>query len=259
MTSSKRRNHTAPTTLRPPTRSAHLKDVPTLGRVAEGIQGHLATRRADHTSLPDLLAALDTDIATIKATVARYPSLGIAGARERPVVYCVNPAVLAAGFHPVLSNRRMILRLATPGGPPWPLTVSGAHLGTAPQYHDLDMEQLDGRYGRGELGYTIARLTLMARRWLIVGRPPTQRELTTRLFELIARAWEASPGPAWVSGRLHVHQVELDLPVGTRFWQDDTPTSRLELVVWADKQSGFQLVNVYPAGTYRSIFGTEET
>jgi hypothetical protein len=259
MTSSKRRNHTARPTRRPPTRPAQTSDVPTLGRVAEGIQGHLATRRADHTSLPDLLAALNTNVPTIKATVARYPSLGIAGTRERPVVYCVNPAVLVAGFHPVLSDRRMILRLAAPGGAPWPLTVSGAHLGTAPEYKDLDTEQLDGRFGGGELGYTITRLTLMARRWLIVGRPPTQRELTMRLFELIARAWQTSPGPAWVSGRLHVHQVDLELPVGTRFWQDDTPTSRLELVVWADRRAGFQLVNVYPAGTYRAIFGTEET
>ncbi len=100
----------------------------------------------------------------------------------------------------------------------------------------------------------------MARRWLVLPdeEAGNAEETTLRLFELIAKAWETSPGPVWFSGRLHAHQADLDLPIGTRFWHHDTVTNRLELVVWADRNDGFMLVNVYPAGTYRSIFGAED-
>ena len=226
-----------------------------LERAAALIRAQLRARRADFAPLPRLTATTGIDHATVAATVARYPDLGITGGGEHPVIYSVDPATTVVGFEAIYRRGRMILRLGSVIGPPWPLSISGAHLGTAVNDDDPEPEH-HSRYGSGELAYAIARLTLMARRWLILPDQPSSHDVTVRLFELIARAWYASPGPAWSSGRLHVHRAELDLPVGTQFWHNDTPTNSLELVVWADKVDGFQLVNIYPAGTYRSVFDT---
>ncbi|MBA2308643.1 MAG: hypothetical protein H0W01_04935 [Pseudonocardiales bacterium] len=200
MSTNKRRrpssNHQSRQRPGPAAAAAHS---PALERVAALIRTQLRARRADFAPLPKLAATTGIDHVTMAATVARYPDLGITGGGEHPVIYSVDPATTVVGFEPVYRRGHMILRLGSLTGPPWPLSISGAHLGTAVNHDDPEPDY-HSPYGSGELAYAIARLTLMARRWLILPDQPSSHDVTVRLFELIGRAWYAGPAPPGPAG-----------------------------------------------------------
>lgn len=213
----------------------------TLRSTAQQARAHLRHNRADLVALPKLAGALQVTQEMLRAAVARDADLGICGQDSTQYVCWVPPDALSAGFRPVVLDGQLALRLAAADPRGAPLHISGRHLGPAPQA-ELDLPELRGARV-GPLGYTVTRLLLMTNRWLTESTGSTQHTL----FELIAHTWRTNPDPVWTSGRLHVHQTQ----------HTDPSTLRLELVIWADEQGALHLVNVYPAGTHRTVFDPE--
>ncbi len=209
-------------------------------RLAELIRGELHRRGADLAPLHQLASRLRVPQASVRAAAARSTELGLCGPGRRPLVWWADPAALAAGFEPVYRRGRLTLQLPAAERSRRPLVISGRHNDPAAQV-DLDPTELklaDPIAGRlGELGYTVARLTAMAGRWLADDQ---------QLFALVRLAWQASPTLAWTVGSMQVHVADLGQPVATVFWRDNIPTSHVELVVWADPDDGLVLANVYP-------------
>ena len=229
-----------------------------LDHTARLVRAQLRRKRVDLAPLAELARTVGVTEPTLCMAVARYPDLGLCDSGSRRFVWWLPPAPLAAGFEPVIVAGQLALRLPVDEPGQRPLHISGRHLG-AGSSTELEAPELR-KVGMGELGYTIARLSLLANRWL------TNTDLATpnagpsrRLFQLIASTWHASPEPAWSIGRLQVHQAEHAEPVGARFWNGGAQTTALELVVWADDDDQLHVVNVYPAGTHRNVFGAEPT
>jgi hypothetical protein len=229
-----------------------------LDHTARLVRAELRRKRVDLAPLGELARTVGVTEPTLCTAVARNPDLGLCEAGGLRFVWWLPTAPHAAGFEPVIVDGHLLLRLPADEPDKPPLHVSGRHLG-AGSTDDLDAPELD-KVGMGELGYTIARLSLMANRWL------TNPDLATanahpsrRLFQLVASTWRACPEPTWSIGRLHVHQAEHPEPVGSRFWNGGGQTTALELVVWADDNDQLHVVNVYPAGTHRNVFDVESS
>ncbi len=210
----------------------------TLHRTARLVRAHLRRNQVDFAPLRELAATLGVAESVLRATVDSYPDLGICGSNDAQHLWWLPPATLAAGFQPVMLYGQLALRLASADPDHLPLHISGRHLGPAPEA-ELDLPELR-QVSVGPLGYTIARLSLMAELWFTT----STRSDTSTLFSLIAQIWHTSPRPVWSSGRLHIHQGQGAQP----------PATRLELVVWADERRALHLVNLYPAGTHRTVF-----
>ena len=201
-----------------------------LRSLALGVRRELARRGLDYAPIVALAHVLRTSPDSIRAAATRDPVLGLCG----PAVFCVPPQPLAMGFRPELRGGRLALRLPVRHRPD--LWVTGHRLGPMPA------NELDGAhdklalFGRGELAHTIARLTLMARDWLLPGEDPTRQ-----LFELIATAWLLGRRPKRID-TLGILRVDFEVPIAR---ENDRPTSRLELVVNVEDGT-HQLVNVYP-------------
>jgi hypothetical protein len=229
-----------------------------LDHTARLVRAQLRRKRVDLAPLPELARTVGVTESTLCTAVARYRDLGLCETGGLRFVWWLPTAPHAGGFEPVIVDRQLVLRLPADAPDRRPLHISGRHLG-AGSSDDLDAPELD-KVGMGELGYTIARLSLMANRWLSNTDLATPNaHPTRRLFQLIASTWHACPEPAWSIGRLHIHQAEHPEPVGSRFSNGGRQTTALELVLWADDDDRLHVVNVYPAGTHRNVFGAESS
>ncbi len=226
------------------------------GYTARLVRAQLRRKRVDLAPLAELAGTIGVSTTTLHDAVAHHPDLGICAVDQRRFVWWLPAAPLDAGFEPIILTGRLVLRLPAENPTHQPLHISGHHLGAATDVELAAPELCDG--GMGELGYTIARLSLLADTWL-AGTDQTDPcgKSSRRLFRLIARTWRAGPEPIWSIGRLRIHRAEHSQPVGSRPWNGGAETAALELVVWADAEDNLHLVNVYPAGTYQNLFGMD--
>ncbi len=203
-----------------------------LEQTAWQIRATLDALGAEFAGLAELDSMLGVDRSMLTASVLGSADLGLAGSPERPVVYCVAPAAVPAGFQVLHTGDRMVLRLPPAAGSSWPLIISGEHL--IATYPDrVDADDL-GAYGTGELGRSVAQMASVVGNWLAEPpEPVTPYYATLRLFDLITAAWRRSSGLMALRGRLHVCRADLVPPFRR---------GRIELVVWADKQQGYTLV-----------------
>lgn len=194
--------------------------------LAARISRTLAHRGVDGARLPWLVHTLGAEASEIRLAVGSTPYLGICP-DGGPVVYCLPPQPMRAGFEVRWLAGRLRLRLAGRGLRP-PLFIGGELIGPAPD------DERDITPATGELGYTVCRLTLMARSWL-----PPAPDPTRLLFDLITEAWRHGT-TSRLGGGFSVHRANFTAPIAT-----GPVTNRLELVTNRGR-GGHRLVNIYP-------------
>jgi hypothetical protein len=209
----------------------HARDLTAeLDQIARQIYRALAHRGIDLTPAHRLADSLDVPETVLRAAVARTPYLGLCETALDPMVFCLPPQPLAAGFLAEVRGRHLALRLLARGRPA--LLLSGRQVGPVPA------AEREETIGSGELAHLVSRLTLMAASWL----PPAAMSPTRLLFELIASGWR-SGSRSRDSGELAVHQADFDQPIA---WGPIGSTRRLELVTHYHGGT-HQLVNIYPS------------
>lgn len=215
-------------------------------RSAELIRAVLCDRGADVLPVPELVRATGLPRLHVLAAVARDADLGTCGSSSAPLVWMLPAPVLESGFVPQYRHGRLVMWLSGRRHGRPPLFVGGERLGPGPT---------DTAYaGLGELGHRVRRLGIMARRWLLTPEPePPVTEVLHRLFELVGHTWHASHQPLWTDGALHVHESVMRRPVGRSLAGDGSPTTRLEIVTWRDRDGRHWLVNLYPTGMHCTI------
>lgn len=210
--------------------------MPRFDGLAGAVLGYLSSQECDLAAVAELKTELGVWERPLLAAVGHHPYLSVGGRSGSRFVWSTQRAVEAGFVEETSAGQRMLqLSGANPGL--GPLVVSGEQVGADPPL------------GLDELGNAVVTLSTMAGRWL---RQPS-------LFGLLAQAWRRSSGPGWRCGRLQVHRVELDEPVGVRPWAGEAESNVLELVVWEDAQRRQQLVNVYPGGPGRALGGARRS
>jgi hypothetical protein len=210
----------------------HVLDLaPELPTVAGSLYCLITDAGVDLAPVDQFAHALGVRAAVVQAAAARVPYLGLCGPEHNPMLFCLPPAPIAAGFHAEYRHGRLVLRLPVRNHRP-ALLLSGHRIGPVPA-HDRD-----DTIGAGELAHLVSRLTLLARSWLPRSAPDPMRYL----FELVAHAWRLGQTPRRPEGTLSVHRAEFGRPIA---WPGGVPASRLDLVL--NHQGGHhQLVNLYP-------------
>lgn len=201
-----------------------------LGRswLAGKIYRALVSAGVDFLPLDSLARKIGVAGDTIRRAAEVAPYLGVLPAKPEPLIYCVPPQPLAAGF--TVRHREDRLMLWLPGRGLYPaLMINGRHVGRVPG------PERELTLGAGELAHTVSRLTLMAESWL-----PCVPDPSRYLFELIVAAW--GQRPACRLDGFGVHRASFDGIIATH---PDGGTNRLELVT-NRRRSVHQLVNVYP-------------